>query len=161
MSRSRSQPSVPACYALVHPGLETIAAEEIENDLGGEVKKTGPGIVVFRLPEIDARVLKLRTTEDVFLLAWGSDQLSCRAEDLDRIRRWTAREADWPTLLRIHHTLRPKPKGTHLSPRRSDGRPARLSPARRSEGAGPRTGRHGPGKLAPRGGERRRRVLAD
>jgi tRNA (guanine6-N2)-methyltransferase len=111
MSRSRSQPSVPACYALVHPGLETIAAEEIENDLGGEVKKTGPGIVVFRLPEIDARVLKLRTTEDVFLLAWGSDQLSCRAEDLDRIRRWTAREADWPTLLRIHHTLRPKPKG--------------------------------------------------
>jgi len=108
----RSQPSVPpACYALVHPGLEAVAAEEIEHDLGGEVKKTSPGLVVFRLPEIDARVLKLRTTEDVFLLAWGSDQLSYRAEDLDHIRRWTAREADWPTLLHIHRALRPKPKG--------------------------------------------------
>ncbi len=113
MSRSRSQTSAapPACYALVHPGLETIAAEEIETDLGGEVKKTGSGIVVFRLPEIDERVLQLRTTEDVFLLAWGSDQLTHRAEDLDSIRRWTARGADWPALLRIHHALRPKPKG--------------------------------------------------
>src|SRR5579884_1338923 len=113
MSRSRSQTSAPPppCYALVHPGLETIAAEEIETDLGGEVKKTGSGIVVFRLPEIDERVLQLRTTEDVFLLAWGSDQLTHRAEDLDSIRRWTAREADWPALLRIHHALRPKPKG--------------------------------------------------
>ncbi len=108
----RSQiPALPACYALVHPGLEPIAAEEIERDLGGEVKKTGPGIVVFRLPEIDGRVLKLRTTEDVFLFAWGSDQLTHRAEDLENIRRWTARQADWPTLLRIHHALRPKPKG--------------------------------------------------
>jgi tRNA (guanine6-N2)-methyltransferase len=112
MSRSRSLPSAsPPCYALVHPGLETIAAEEIETDLGGEVKKIGSGLVVFRLPEIDARVLKLRTTEDVFLLAWGSDQLTRRAEDLERIRRWTAREVDWPNLLRIHHSLRPKPKG--------------------------------------------------
>ncbi len=113
MSRSRSQTtaSPPPCYALVHPGLETIAAEEIETDLGGEVKKTGSGIVVFRLPEIDERVLQLRTTEDVFLLAWGSDELTHRAEDLDSIRRWTAREADWPALLRIHHALRPKPKG--------------------------------------------------
>lgn len=109
---SRSQPAAPpACYALVHPGMEPVAAEEIERDLGGEVKKTGPGIVVFRLPEIDERVLWLRTTEDVFLLAWGSDRLTRRAEDLERIRHWTRREADWPALLRIHHALRPKPKG--------------------------------------------------
>lgn len=112
MSRSRSQPSAPpACYAVVHPGLEPIAAEEIERDLGGEVKKTGFGVVVFRVPNIDEHLLNLRTTEDVFLLAWGSDQLTHRAEDLDHIRRWTAHEADWPSLLRIHHTLRPKPKG--------------------------------------------------
>ncbi len=103
--------ALPACYALVHPGLETIAAEEIENDFGGEVKRTGCGIVVFRVPEIDERLLQLRTTEDVFLFAWGSDQLTHRSEDLERIRRWTAREADWPVLLRIHHALRPKPKG--------------------------------------------------
>jgi 23S rRNA G2445 N2-methylase RlmL len=96
---------------VVHPGLEPIATEEIERDLGGEVKKTGHGLVVFRVPEIDDRLLRLRTTEDVFLLAWGTDQLSYRAEDLDRIRRWTAREADWTNLLRIHHTIRPKPKG--------------------------------------------------
>ena len=111
MSRSRSQPSLPPCYAVVHPGLESIAADEIERDFGGEVKKTGPGFVVFRVEEIDDRLLRLRTTEDVFLLAWGTDQLSHRADDLDRIRRWTAHDADWPTLLRIHHTIRPKPKG--------------------------------------------------
>jgi tRNA (guanine6-N2)-methyltransferase len=111
MSRSHSQPSAPPpCYALVHPGLEAIAAEEIEGDLGGEVKKTGSGIVVFRLPEIDERVLQLRTTEDVFLLAWGSDQLTRGAGDLERIRRWTA-NTRWVNLLRLHHRLRPKSKG--------------------------------------------------
>src|SRR5581483_9919425 len=90
---------------------EAAATEEIEGVLGGEVKKTDSGIVVFRLPQIDERVLQLRTTEDVFLLAWGSDQLTHRAEDLDSIRRWTARDSDWSALLRIHHSLRPKPKG--------------------------------------------------
>jgi 23S rRNA G2445 N2-methylase RlmL len=100
-----------ACYALVHPGLEEVAAEEIERDLGGTIKRQGKGIVVFRLDEIDARVLSLRTTEDVFLLAWGTDQLTYRAEDLDRIQRWTDREPDWPGLLRIHHAIRPRPKG--------------------------------------------------
>ena len=47
----------------------------------------------------------------MFLLAWGTDQLTYRAEDLDKIRRWTAREADWDRLLRLHHAIRPKPKG--------------------------------------------------
>jgi tRNA (guanine6-N2)-methyltransferase len=111
MSRSRAPSALPPCYAVVLPGLEPIAAEEIEHDLGGEVKKTGPGFVVFRVDEIDDRLLRLRTTEDVFLLAWGTDQLSHRAEDLDRIRRWTAHDADWANLLRLHHTIRPKPKG--------------------------------------------------
>jgi 23S rRNA G2445 N2-methylase RlmL len=96
---------------MVQPGLEEIAAEEISADLDGEVKRTGKGIIVFRVPNIDDRLLRLRTTDDVFLLAWGTDQLSYRAEDLERIRRWTAHDADWPTLLQIHHALRPKPKG--------------------------------------------------
>src|SRR5439155_8158347 len=52
-----------------------------------------------------------RTTEDIFLLAWGTDKLTYRAEDLDHIRRWTAHDADWTQLLRIHHALRSKPKG--------------------------------------------------
>jgi len=53
----------------------------------------------------------LRTVEDVFLFAWGTDQLSYRAEDLDRIERWTARAPNWDQLLRLHHAIRPKPKG--------------------------------------------------
>jgi 23S rRNA G2445 N2-methylase RlmL len=91
--------------------LEPIAEEEITRDLGGEVKRTGPGLIVFRVPEIDTSLLSLRTVEDVFVLAWGTDKLSYRAEDLDRIRRWTAREVDWAHLLRMHHAVRPKPRG--------------------------------------------------
>jgi 23S rRNA G2445 N2-methylase RlmL len=88
-----------------------VAADEIETDLGGEVKRTGRGLVVFRVPEVTEALLTLRTVEDVFLLAWGTDQLSYRAEDLDRIRRWTARDADWAQLLRLHHAIRPRPRG--------------------------------------------------
>ena len=112
MARQRtSQQPPPPCYAMVAPGLEEIAAEEISRTLRAEIKKSQPGIVVFRVPEIDPDVLRLRTTEDVFLLAWGTDQLTYRAEDLEKIRRWTARDVDWPRLLQLHHALRPKPKG--------------------------------------------------
>lgn len=111
MSASRSDTPLPPCYAQVHPGLEEIAAEEINHDLGGEVKKIGRGYVVFRVPDISEDLLRLRTVEDVFLLAWGTDQLTYRAEDLERIRRWTSREPDWNHLLRLHHRIRPKPKG--------------------------------------------------
>jgi tRNA (guanine6-N2)-methyltransferase len=111
MSRPRAEPVVPPCYAMVQPGLEEVAGEEIARTLGGEVKKTGRGLIVFRVPHIDEGLLHLRTVEDVFLLAWGTDQLTYRAEDLDRIRRWTAREPDWPNLMRLHHAVRPKPKG--------------------------------------------------
>ncbi len=111
MSRLRPELTTPPCYAMVHPGLEEIAGEEITRELGGEVKKSGLGIVVFRVREIDRSILELRTTEDVFLLAWGTDELSYRAEDLERIRRWTDKDPDWPRLLQIHHAVRPKPKG--------------------------------------------------
>src|SRR5947209_7703304 len=108
--RSTADPT-PPCYAIVQPGLEKVASDEIEHALHGEVKRTAPGLVVFRVPEVDASLLSLRTTEDVFLLAWGTDKLTYRAEDLDRIRRWTAHDADWNNLLRLHHAVRPKPKG--------------------------------------------------
>ena len=111
MPRPRSEPALPACYAMTQPGLEPIAADEIERDLGGEVKKTGNGVVVFRVPVIDESVLRLRTVEDVFLLAWGTDDLTHRAEDLEKIEHWTARQPDWNSLLRLHHALRPRPKG--------------------------------------------------
>jgi tRNA (guanine6-N2)-methyltransferase len=111
MARRRPEPELPACYAMVIPGLETLAGEEIGDRLGAEVKRTGLGFVVFRTPHIDRGLLRLRTTEDVFLMAWGTDDLTYRAEDLDRIRRWTDRDAPWEQLLRVHHTIRPKPKG--------------------------------------------------
>lgn len=111
MPKHRTAAAMPACYALVIPGLEEVAAEEIQETLGAEIKRTGRGVVVFRTPVLDVSLLKLRTTEDVFLLAWGTDQLSYRAEDLERIRRWTAHDTDWARLLQIHHAIRPKPKG--------------------------------------------------
>jgi 23S rRNA G2445 N2-methylase RlmL len=112
MAKRRPAPEPPpACYAMVLPGLEASAEEEIRQELGGELKRSGHGIVVFRVEEITPELLQLRTTEDVFLLGWGTDQLTYRAEDLDKIRAWTAREVNWDQLLRLHHSLRPKPKG--------------------------------------------------
>src|SRR5262245_24878338 len=111
MARQRSQEEGPACYAMVIPGLEGIASEEIRDRLHGEVTRTAHGLVVFRPPHVDKSLLRLTTTEDVLLLAWGTDELTYRAEDLEQIRRWTAREAAWDELLRLHHASRPKPKG--------------------------------------------------
>jgi 23S rRNA G2445 N2-methylase RlmL len=113
MSRRRHQAdsALPPCYAITLPGLESVAAQEIEADLRGEVKRTARGLVVFRLSDLDAALLHLRTTEDVYLFAWGTDRLTYKATDLDSIRHWTAREVDWENLFRIHHAIRPKPKG--------------------------------------------------
>jgi 23S rRNA G2445 N2-methylase RlmL len=111
MARKPQEPSVPACYALVQPGLELVAGAEIERDLGGAVKKTGRGWLVFRLPRVDQSILTLRTVEDVFLLAWGTDKLTYRAVDLGKIEHWTAREANWSDMLRIHNTIRSRPSG--------------------------------------------------
>jgi tRNA (guanine6-N2)-methyltransferase len=108
---SKHVPALPPCYAMVVPGLEEIAAEEITRDLGGDVKRADTGLVVFRIADIDESLLRLRTTDDVFLLAWGTDKLTYRAKDLEQIRRWTAHDADWAQLLQLHHAIRPKPKG--------------------------------------------------
>jgi 23S rRNA G2445 N2-methylase RlmL len=110
MKRPRRPAEPPALYAMVHPGLEEVASEEIANELGGEIKRAGASIVVFRMSEIGRHVLKLRTTEDVFLYGWGTDALSYRAGDLDSIRRWTDK-VDWTHLLQVHHAVRPKPSG--------------------------------------------------
>src|SRR5688572_17280666 len=111
MPRRQGEVELPPCYALVFPGLEEVTAEEITRDLAGQVRKTGFGHVVFRVDPLDKRVLRLRTTEDVFLLAWGTDQLTHRAVDLAQIEQWTRREPDWEHLLRLHHAIHPRPKG--------------------------------------------------
>lgn len=111
MARRSADVDSPACYTLVQPGLEEVAADEITRDLGGEVKKSAQEIVAFRMEPLDNRVLRLRVSEDVFLLAWGTDDLTHRpSQDLDRIRNWT-RKAPWDRLLKIHHAIHPKPKG--------------------------------------------------
>jgi tRNA (guanine6-N2)-methyltransferase len=102
---------LPPLYAMTQGGIETVAADEITRDLGGEVKKTTRGLVVFRLDELTDTVLSLRTTEDVYLLAWGSDSLTYKTEDLETIRTWTARKPDWDHLFKLHHKIRPKTKG--------------------------------------------------
>jgi 23S rRNA G2445 N2-methylase RlmL len=96
---------------MVVPGLEEIAGDELMELPETEIKRTGRGIVVFRTPIVDARLLELRTVEDIFLYGWGTDQLTYKAEDLERIRRWTAHDVDWDRLLQIHHAIRPKPSG--------------------------------------------------
>jgi tRNA (guanine6-N2)-methyltransferase len=109
--RSDRDAPLPPLYAMVHGGLEPIAADEVNRELGAEVKKTTRGIVVFRLDSLTPDILKLRTTEDIFLMAWGSDSLAYDVSDLETIRKWTAKKADWPALFKLHHSIRPKTKG--------------------------------------------------
>ena len=101
----------PPLYATTAPGMEPVAADEINRELGGVVKKVERGLVVFKLDEVTPKVLDLRTTEDVFLLCWGSDGLSYKADDLSNFRKWTANRPDWPNLFRIHHAVRPITRG--------------------------------------------------
>lgn len=98
------------CFALTIPGLESLAAAEIEQRLHADVKRTEPGIIVFRPAVLDRQVFRLRLVEDVFLYAWGTDQLTYRAADLPLITQWTRREADWNQLFQWHQTLARKPK---------------------------------------------------
>jgi tRNA (guanine6-N2)-methyltransferase len=109
--RRRTAELVPPCYALLFAGLEGVAQDEIERDLRGEVRKTSPGLLVFRTPVLDSSILLLRTVEDVFLFGWGTDELTHRARDLKSIESWTANQVDWAHLLRLHHAIHPKPKG--------------------------------------------------
>lgn len=110
-SRKTDAAPPPALYATVQPGLEPIAADEINRELGGVVKKVERGLVVFKLDQITPKLLELRTTEDVFLLCWGSDALSYKSDDLSNFRKWTANRPDWPAYFKIHHALRPMTKG--------------------------------------------------
>ncbi len=100
--------AVPPCYAMVHPGLEDVAADEIENRLDADIRKKVRGIVVFRPEAINHALLDLRTVEDVYLLAWASGDLTRRATDLDLITKWTSHEPDWAKLISLAQKIRPK-----------------------------------------------------
>jgi len=100
--------TTPPCYAMVHHGLEQVASDEIKEKLDGDIRKALPGFVMFRPGYFHQNLLNLRTTEDVFLLAWASGALTKRASDLDLIQKWTTREADWSKLIALHQQIRPK-----------------------------------------------------
>jgi hypothetical protein len=63
MPPRNSTTTTPACYALTTPGLEGLAAAEIRDRLGGEILKSTSGMVVFRVEDIDSRLLDLNTVE--------------------------------------------------------------------------------------------------
>ena len=88
-----------------------MAAAELVASLGADIRRQESGLVVFRVPEVDRRLLRLRLVEDVFLLGWGADSLTFRATDLEKLRAWTAKEPNWKRLLELHAAVRPKPKG--------------------------------------------------
>lgn len=98
-------------YAMTLPGLEDIARTEISEDLKGDIKITHRGLVVFKTPRPVEEILELKTTEDVFLYGWGTDSLTYRATDLDDIRKWTTKDADWNHLIHLHHQVHPLTKG--------------------------------------------------
>lgn len=111
MPKIAAPPSTTACFATTVPGLEELAAAELAEKLGAEIKKQADGLVVFRIEDATPELLKLRLVEDVFLLAWGSDSLTYKAADLKKIGAWTAKLPKWKRLLEIHARLRPKVKG--------------------------------------------------
>ena len=75
--RRQSSSLAPVEYAAsVHPGLEQVVGEEIETRLAGaRTIETQRGWVVFRYPGNAADLLKLRTTEDVFVLLFRTADL--------------------------------------------------------------------------------------
>jgi len=96
---------------MVVSGLENLAGKEIVASLNGEIKRKTSGLVVFHLDGPDPDVFNLKTTEDVFLFGWGTDSLTYRAQDLDEIKNWTSKDADWARLINLHHSFKPKTKG--------------------------------------------------
>jgi len=58
-----------AFYAMTMPGLETVAYSEIKSRLpDAELVKFARGIVLFRSAAPVGALLKVRTTEDVFVM---------------------------------------------------------------------------------------------
>ena len=96
---------------MVHPGLEEVAADEITRDLGGEVKKHRPRPRRLPRPRHHAGPAEAAHHRGRVPARLGHRRAHLPRRDLDKIERWTAREPDWGHLLRLHHAVRPKPKG--------------------------------------------------
>ncbi len=77
MSRTRTRRLPPLEYAAsVHPGLEEVTDDEVQSTLPGAQPIAGTrGWTVFRYPDDAGALLRLRTTEDVFVLLFRTDRL--------------------------------------------------------------------------------------
>jgi tRNA (guanine6-N2)-methyltransferase len=97
--RTAKSPVPPIEYAAsVHPGLEKVATEEIEARLqGAQVIETQRGWVVFQYPGSAGDLLEMRTTEDVFVLLFRTDNLPVyRKAALPLLTQMAGNSYHWP-----------------------------------------------------------------
>jgi 23S rRNA G2445 N2-methylase RlmL len=111
-SRPKRQRSsgIPEYAASVQPGLEEIAGQEIEKKLiGARVIDSQRGWTVFGYEGDAADVLRLRTTEDVFVLLFRTAALpSYRKDAIPLLARMAARSRYWDqAMTRFQQTHRP------------------------------------------------------
>jgi tRNA (guanine6-N2)-methyltransferase len=102
--------SVHSYYAMTMPGLETIAFSEIKAHLpDAELLKFARGIVVFRTSAPVGELLKLRTTEDVFVLLRHVTHLG-RATSALRVLHSATSQSDVMQALELWRVARHVPK---------------------------------------------------
>src|SRR5215472_18350670 len=88
-------------YAMTMPGLETIAFSEIKTRMpDAELVKFARGIVLFRTGAPVRDLLKLRTTEDVFVLLRHITHLG-RAKEALRVLHSATMQAALPGALAL------------------------------------------------------------
>ena len=111
MSRKRSRRLPPLEYAAsVHPGLEEVTESEIRSTLSGAVPVTHTrGWAVFHYPDDADALLRLRTTEDVFVLLYHTDKLPPnRGEAIPLLTRMARDSYHWgQAMTSLYQTRRP------------------------------------------------------
>src|SRR5215469_15402837 len=102
MTATTSQPStLGSYYAMTMPGLETIAYSEIKTRMpDAELLKFARGVVLFRTGAAVRDLLKLRITEDVFVLLRHITHLG-RAKDALRVLHGATLQLDLPQSLAL------------------------------------------------------------
>jgi tRNA (guanine6-N2)-methyltransferase len=115
--QTQAGPSRPLEYAAsVHPGLESVAAREIQNALhGARPVEQQRGWTVFRYPGDAGQTLRLRTTEDVFVLLYRGDKLpTYRKGALPLLMRMANSSWFWEeAMARFYQTRRPVKRVTY------------------------------------------------
>jgi tRNA (guanine6-N2)-methyltransferase len=99
-------------YAMTMPGLETVAFSEIKTRMpDAELDKFSRGVVLFRTGGKVSTLLKLRTTEDVFVLLGHVTHLG-RGSDALRVLHSATSRADVSTALALWRRSHSQPMRT-------------------------------------------------